>query len=116
MASSYNGKITTAGTSEAIRFDKALFRQHPEFKRHSKVKAHVIGPGQILVSLDDEIEATGSDSDPIAEAFLSFLAQDMLNHPERLRPFTSEEVEQALALVKGVAVTDDETIPEDVTL
>jgi antitoxin PrlF len=116
MASSYNGKITTTGSSEAIRLDKALFRQHPEFKRHSKVRAHVIGPGQILVSLSEEPAFEGDDYDPVMNAYLSFLAQDMVMHPEHLKPFTSQEMEYSKALVAGVTVSDDDIIPEDVTL
>jgi hypothetical protein len=36
---SFNGSITTTGTSEAIRLDEALFRLHPEFREKAKVAA-----------------------------------------------------------------------------
>jgi antitoxin PrlF len=116
MASSYNGSITTVGNaSEAIRLDKNFFRQNPEFKQKSKVKAQVIGPGTVLLSVEDEIQAAGQDSDPIAGAFLAFLAKDMLNHPERLQSVSDEEVQRVKDLVAGVTVSDDDVIPEDVT-
>ena len=116
MASSYNGSITTVGNaSEAIRLDKNFFRQNPEFKQKSKVKAQVIGPGTVLLSVEDEIQAAGPDSDPIAGAFLACLAKDMLNHPERLQSVSDEEVQRVKALVAGVVVNDDDVIPEDVT-
>lgn len=44
---SYKGKITPTGTSEAIRIDKALFKQHPEFRQQAEVRADIIGPGNL---------------------------------------------------------------------
>ncbi|HEY9756541.1 MAG TPA: hypothetical protein V6C97_15340 [Oculatellaceae cyanobacterium] len=44
---SYKGKSTTTGTSEAIRIDKALFKQHPEFRQQAEVRADIIGPGNL---------------------------------------------------------------------
>jgi len=55
----YSGTITTTGKSEAIRLEKALFKSHPEFRQKTKVRAHVIGPGTMLVSVADEIAAGG---------------------------------------------------------
>src|SRR5437879_2947181 len=69
-ASGYSGKITTSGTSEAFRFDKTLFRQHPEFKQKAEVRADVIGPGIMLVSLIDNPKMENED-DPVVSAFLS---------------------------------------------
>ena len=48
----FKGSITTTGRSEALRLDKALFKAHPEFKQRAKIRAHVIGPGSLLVTLD----------------------------------------------------------------
>lgn len=117
MASSYHGSITTVGNaSEAIRLDKTFFRQNPEFKQKSRVKAQVIGPGTVLLSLDEEIEETGeSGSDPIAEAFLAFLEQDMLAHPARLESISDEEIKRVKALIAGVDVNNSDVIPEDIT-
>ena len=47
----YRGTVTTTGKSEAIRLEKALFKSHPEFSQKSKVHAHVIGPGTMLISV-----------------------------------------------------------------
>ncbi len=55
--SAYTGTITTTGKSEAIRLEKALFKSHPEFRQKAKVRAHVIGPGTMLVSVADEAAA-----------------------------------------------------------
>lgn len=89
----YKGKITTSGTSEAIRIEKDLFRQHPEFKRHASVEAHVIGPGQLLISVENpEIE---SQSDPVMNAFLSFLEGDLARNPQAVSPLDAATMKRA---------------------
>lgn len=117
--SGFKGSITTTGRSEALRLDKALFRAHPEFRQKSKIRAHVLGPGTMLVTLEGDATAGEEDSierDPVVAAYLAFLAQDMAAHPERLQPFTEAEVARIEALTAGVSVSDEETIPDDVTL
>ena len=83
------GGLTTTGSSEAIRFDKALFRQHPEFRQKAGVVAHVIGPGTLLVRLTE-------DGPPADERDVPMVAR-------------------AVDLTRHVVVTDDDTIPDDVT-
>jgi hypothetical protein len=113
---SFNGSITTTGTSEAIRLDKALFRLHPEFRQKAKVRAHVIGLGQLLISVIDDEELPTTEEDPVVTAFLGFLETDMRQHPERIRPLSAGRVGEALALTEGVSVSDDDIIPDDVSL
>ena len=116
MSSSYQGSITTSGKSEAIRIEKTLFRQHPEFQQQAKVRVYVIAPGQMLLSLSEpssDVEA--KDVDPVVSAFLGFLEQDMVNHPERLSFIAEDEIQQVKALVSGVEVSDSDVIPEDVS-
>ncbi len=116
IVSDFNGTVTTAGHSEAIRFEKALFQTCPEFRQRAKVNAHVIGRGMLLVSLVDEnIEAIDEQEDPVMDAFLSFLAQDMEHHPQRITPLSSEKLAQAVALTEGVVVTDNEILPDDLS-
>lgn len=110
----YTGSVTTTGKSEAIRFEKGLFRQHPEFRQQAKVEAHVIGPGQMLVSVVDEAKINASE-DPIVMAFLSFLEQDMKDNASRITAVSEAGIAQAKELTKDVVVSDDETIAEDVT-
>jgi antitoxin PrlF len=113
--STYSGTITTTGKSEAIRLEKALFKSHPEFAQKAKVRAHVIGPGTMLVSVADQAAAE-SEADPVMAAFLSFLANDIVTAPGRLKPIASTRIKEARKLTKGVKVRDDETLPNDVTL
>ncbi|MDX3928781.1 MAG: type II toxin-antitoxin system PrlF family antitoxin [Shinella sp.] len=115
----FKGSITTTGRSEAIRLDKALFKAHPEFSQRAKIKAHVIGPGSLLVTLDTMDDASTSDDverDPVVSAYLAFLEQDMKEHPDRLQPFGATDLAKITALTEKVNVSDDETIPDDVGL
>ena len=113
--SAYTGKITTTGKSEAIRLEKALFRSHPEFRQKATVRAHVIGPGTLLVSVADSAPA-GRESDPVMAAFLSFLAGDISRAPDKIKPLSATRIEEARALTRSVEVQDDEDFPDDVTL
>ena len=75
------GTITTTGKSEAIRLEKSLFRSHPEFRQKSKVQAHVIGHGTMLLSVTDD-ETSESEVDPIMAAFLKFLDREIAQSPD----------------------------------
>ncbi len=112
----YSGSITTTGRSNAIRLDKVLFRQHPEFHQKAKVRAHIIGPGQLLVSIVDDLQIAHEEpEDPIFGAFLSFLEQDMLQRPESLTPLGDDLLQRVAHLTKEVEVSDDEILPNDVS-
>ena len=115
----FKGSITTTGRSEALRLDKALFKAHPEFRQKAKIRAHVIGPGTMLVTLDPDTpapEVETMERDPVVSAYLAFLARDMTAHPERLQPFTEDELARLETLTGDVTVSDDDAIPDDVTL
>ncbi len=106
-ASSYKGKVTTAGTSEGFRFDKSLFKQHPEFKQKANVRADVIGRGTILVSLIDNTHIELED-DPVLSAFLAFLENDISQNVSSLTPVSAEQIARAKELTAGVTATDEE--------
>jgi antitoxin PrlF len=113
----FKGTITTTGRSEAIRLDKALFKAHPEFRQRARIKASVMGPGSLLVTLDPETVAEAdAEADPVARAYLAFLERDMLDHPDRLQPITEHFVERLRRLTHGVEVALDEILPDDITL
>jgi antitoxin PrlF len=113
--STYTGTITATGKSEAIRLEKALFRSHPEFRQKTKVHAHVIGPGTMLVTIAGET-AMDAEADSVMAAFLSLLSADMARTPERVEPLAATRIEEARELTRGVAVRDDEILPDDTTL
>jgi len=111
----YAGTITTTGKSEAIRLEKSLFRSHPEFRQKSKVQAHVIGHGTLLLTVTED-ETNESEVDPIMSAFLSFLDREIADSPGRIEPLSATRIAEARELTKGVEVSDDEQLPDDVTL
>jgi antitoxin PrlF len=116
---SFSGSITTTGKSEAIRLDKALFKAHPEFRQRAKVRAHVIGPGHLLVTLADDTPPAAQDDierDPVVSAYLAFLERDMLTHPDHIAPISEDAIARLRHLTKGVQASDDDSIPDDVTL
>lgn len=111
----FSGSITTTGKSEAIRLDKALFRLHPEFRQKAKVRAQVISPGHALITVVDDEAAPAEDEDPVVSAFLAFIEKDLKERPGRLSLLSKTSLSRAVRVTKNVRVSDDETLPEDVT-
>lgn len=110
----FKGAVTTTGRSEALRFEKSFFRANPEFRQRARVIARVIGPGHVLVAVEDQpVEDQGPD--PVASAFLSFLERDMLATPSRLSPVARGSADVLTKLLEGVVVSDDERLADDVT-
>jgi antitoxin PrlF len=116
-AASFGGAITTTGNSGALRLDKSFFTAHPEFRVRAKLVVHHIGPGKVLVTVDEgAADADAEDAhDPVVSAYLAFLEKDMAANPSQLSPFTGTELEKLTELVKGVTVRDDDVLPDDVT-
>lgn len=104
----YRGKQTRTGNSSGFRFESALFRSHPEF--NGEVKAHVIAPGQMLVSAIAPSREESEVNDPVLEAFLAFLAKDMEDHPEQIKPLSASRMKRIAELTKGVVVDFDEDL------
>jgi len=110
----YRGKQAKTGNSLGLRFDKALFRAHPEFS--GEVRAHVIAPGRMLVVAECAAKSRGERQDPVVEAFLSFLAADMANSPERIKPLDRHMVRRIDKLVSRIAVDPDEDLGDEPVL
>lgn len=102
----YQGRGTTTGNSEALRFDKALFRRHPEFR--GALKARVVGPGVMLVvAQEPPAESAAEDAaDPMLAAWLSFIEADA----RQLRDLSEERLAEMGELVAGVTVGDDDDL------
>lgn len=111
----YKGTITTTGASEAMRFDKSLFRQHPEFRQKAKVEAHVIGQGTLLVHVMGE-QAAEQQEDPMVMAYLAFIERDAINNPSHIAPISEDLVARAVEATRNVVVSDDDEIPDDVSI
>jgi antitoxin PrlF len=112
----YLGTITTTGNSKAIRLDASLFKSHGEFRGNAKVQASIIGRGQMLISVVDDAIADDVEDDPALRAFLAFLERDIINHPERLIRPSSTRTAEAIELVAGVQSSNEDELPDDVTI
>jgi antitoxin PrlF len=110
-ATGYRGKQAKTGNSLGLRFDKALFRSHPEFS--GEVRAHVIAPGRMLVVAEPVTKARHRADDPVMEAFMSFLAADMATRPQQIKPLDRGLAERIDSLVGHVPVDPDEDLGDD---
>jgi hypothetical protein len=105
----YNGRKTRTGNSEALRFEQALFKSHPEFS--DRVIAQVIAPGCMLVFADPNDETPLVDADdPVISAFLSFIAKDMPQHITELEPELFDRIDE---LAGHIVVDADEDLGEE---
>ena len=101
----YRGKQTRTGNFSGFRFERALFKSHPEFD--GKVTAHVIAPGRMLVMAETRERER---ADPVMASFLAFLAQDISQAPQGIRPLDAKMVKPVNKLTKGVAVSPNENL------
>ena len=104
----YRGKQARSGNSLALRFERALFRSHPEFS--GDVEARVIAPGRMVVTARRESNKPSGKDDPALRSFLRLLAADLQNAPERITPLDRAAMERARALTAGVETSLDEDL------
>jgi len=49
-------------------------------------------------------------------AFLSFLDREIAQSPARIKPLSATRIDEARSLTKDVEASDDDKLPDDVTL
>lgn len=106
----YRGKQAKTGNSLGFRFDRALFRSHPEF--NGEVRAKIIAPGRMLVSAENSVGSTGHQ-DVVVAAFLAFLAKEMQRTPRAIAPLDSDLTRRIDSLTDGVSVSVDEDLGDE---
>lgn len=105
----YSGRKTKTGNSEALRFEQALFKSHPEFS--DRVVAQVIAPGCLLVIAEPSDETSVvNEEDPVISAFLSFIAKDM---PQHITELDSELMDRVDRLVGHIEVDPNEDLGDE---
>ena len=109
----YTGRATRTGNSRGFRFESALFSSHPEFAS-GELEADVIAPGRLLVRA--RVEAEQPETDPVLDAYLAFLGNQMAAHPELLRPLTDDHIAGLDELLAGVEYDLDERLDADFEL
>lgn len=79
-------------------------------------RGHVVfrgmADGTVVIAKKEEADVVGDD-DPVIGKFLAFLAQDMADHPQRIRAVPRDLIGRAKALVEGVEVDLDAALPDD---
>ena len=63
----------------------------------------------------DEAFSAQLEDDPIVEAFLGFLAEDVQCHSNRIAPLSQAAMERVQKLTQDVVVENSEILPEDIT-
>ena len=107
----FRGKQAKTGNSLGLRFERALFRTHPEFS--GEVEAHIIGPGRMLVVAEPETKRNSAEEDPVLSSFMSFLAADMLRSPEQIQPLQSATLDRIGKLVNNVNASPEEDLGDE---
>jgi antitoxin PrlF len=109
----YRGKQAKTGNSLGFRFDRALFRSHPEF--NGEVRAKVIAPGRMLVTAETVTSGKSRD-DVVVAAFLAFLAKEMQREPRAITPLDPALTRRIDSLTEGVSVSPDEDLGDQVLI
>jgi len=111
-AAVYRGKRANTRNSLVLRFERALFQNHPEF--NGEVEARVIAPGRMLVvACANEKAKSKKEEDPMISSFMSFLAADMQRFPEQIRPLDAELIRGARDLVGDVESSLEEDLGDE---
>jgi len=77
-------------------------------KKREKIRFTIQPDGQVLLSRADQ-----NEEDPVIGQFLSFLAQDISNHPERLSIVGSDLAGRIQSLISGIDIDLDLPLSED---
>ncbi len=89
----------------------AAIRKMLNLGKRDQVVFKGLADGTVVIARKEAGEARGDD--PVLGKFLAFLAKDMAEKPQRIRPVPRALVERAKTLVEGVAVDLDAALPDD---
>lgn len=85
-------------------------RQALQLGKKDKIKYVIQSDGSVLMQRAETVAA-----DPVLQQFLSFLALDMQQHPEKLQPLTISMQQSVAALVADVDIDLDEPLPDELS-
>lgn len=88
---------------EAIRLALKL-------NKRDKIRYRLKDSGEVVLERAQEQE---EHDDPVVATFLQFLEQDMMAHPQRLRPLDQNRMDRMRALVGDIEIDLDAPIMED---
>ena len=105
------GSLATSGNSHALRIDKSFVRQNPILARTgSKVRFKKVASNTFVFVVLNDVDAE-EQGDPVVEAYLSFLEDDMRLDPSRIATLSEPEASRLERLVEGID-TDEEIAPD----
>ncbi|MBB6116810.1 MULTISPECIES: type II toxin-antitoxin system PrlF family antitoxin [Rahnella] len=86
----------------------AAIRKALNLSGNDRIQYKILPDGQVVISRQLE-----EPEDPVINAFLDFVATDMLNHPENMQPVTLSVHEKMSVLTTGVAVDLESPLSDD---
>ena len=90
----------------------AAIRKMLNLGRRGHVVFKGMADGTVVIAKKEDADAL-EDADPVIEKFLTFLAQDMADHPQRIQSFPASLLDRARDLVDSVKVDLDAPLPDD---
>ena len=88
----------------------AAIRKMLDLGKRGHVVFRGLADGTVVIAKRDSVD---TDDDPVIGKFLSFLARDIANQPQRIRPLSRNVLDHAKGLVDGVAVDLERALPDD---
>ena len=85
-----------------------IVRQALHLNKKDKIKFIIQPNGSVILS---RVEPT--ESDPVVESFLAFMANDMKNNPEKIQPFTASMRDRVEALTAGIELDLDAPLSDE---
>ncbi|BAZ16387.1 HtaR suppressor protein homolog [Calothrix sp. NIES-4071] len=76
--------------------------------KRDKIHYAIQPNGQVIISNADDVE-----NDPVLGEFLDFLAKDIKNNPQRIKPITSDLLRRAQSLVADVEFDIDVPLSDE---
>lgn len=102
-------KIPATITERGQTTVPAAIRKMLNLGKRGRVVFKGLADGTVVIARGEEAEG----EDPVIGGFLAFLAKDMAEKPQRIRPVRRDLVGRAKALVEGVEVDLDAPLEDD---
>ncbi len=86
----------------------SIVRKALHLGKKDKIKFIIQSNGNVMLS---RVEAT--ESDPVMESFLTFIANDMHNHPEKLQPLSTSMRDKVVSLTSDIELDLDKKLSSE---
>ena len=85
-------------------------RKALRLNKRDKIRYIIQPNGQVIMS---RAQAEEEEEDPVLGQFLNFLAQDMSENPQHIKPISSDLLDRAQSLIKDVEFDIDAPLSEE---